>query len=206
MIKVLIADDQCMVREGLTALINGSGVGKVIGQASSGEEVLLQIEREKPDVAILEISLSGLCGIAVARKMKNRSHQPKLVFVTTEADVRIASLALDLGAVGYILKNEAFDCLANAIRAVLNNQRYITPVLAADILAFREKKKYRKLSSRESEILYYIVEGFSNREIAQKLIISVKTVDTHRSRIMKKLEVHKTAELVKMVYRDGVLL
>jgi DNA-binding NarL/FixJ family response regulator len=206
MINVMIADDQCMFREGLVAMLNNSSEYQVIAQAGSGEEALLQIERSKPDICILDVTLKGLCGIAVAQKLKSKSTRPKIIFVTTSTDVHTASLAIESGAAGYLLKNDAFDSLSKAIRTVSNDGNYITPLLAGDLLAYQNKRKDRKLSNREREVLYHISQGDSNKDIAKKLILSIKTVDTHRYRIMKKLNIHKTAGLVRIVCKEGVML
>jgi DNA-binding NarL/FixJ family response regulator len=160
-----------------------------------------------PDIAVLDISMPGLSGIEIAQELQIRGSGAKVICLTMHNDVLTAKKALTSGVSGYILKDDAFEDLLYAIKAVSTGGKFISPSISDKILHSSPLKVVEKniLTEREREILKLIASGLTNRKIADKLSISVKTVETHRARILQKLDFHTTAELVKYAIKTGLL-
>jgi len=166
------------------------------------------ILNESPDIAVLDISMPGLSGIEISKELKAKGCATKVVYLTMHNDVLTAKKALTSGGVsGYILKDDAFEDLLYAIKSVSSGGKFISPSISDKILQPSPPKAVEKniLTEREREILKLIASGLTNRKIADKLSISVKTVETHRARILQKLDFHTTAELVKYAIKTGLL-
>lgn len=207
MIRVVIADDHVIFRQGLLKLLQSARDISVIGEAGNGNEILNLIIRERPDLAILDISMTGLGGLEIAEEIRNKKVDTKVIFLTMHNDPLTAKKAILSGASGYIIKDNAFEDLLYAIRAVASGGKFISPSISEKVLNSCMAKEVGNhiLTVRESEILRLIASGLSNKQIADKLCISVKTVETHRARIMQKLDLHTTADLVRYAIRTGLL-
>ncbi len=206
MIKVVIADNHVIFRQGLLKLLQSAQDITVAGEAGNGPETLELIAKEKPDLAILDISMPGLDGFEIYEKMKSNGIETKVIFLTVHNDTLTAKKAIQSNTSGYVLKDNAFEDLLYAIRAVASGGKFISPSISDKILNFSEKEsKNHILTGRESEILRLIASGLTNRQIANKLFISIKTVETHRTNIMQKLDVHTTADLVRYAIKTGLL-
>ena len=206
MIKVVIADNHVIFRQGLLKLLQAAQDITVAGEAGNGPETLELIAKEKPDLAILDISMPGLDGFEIYEKMKSNGLETKVIFLTVHNDTLTAKKAIQANTSGYVLKDNAFEDLLYAIRAVASGGKFISPSISDKILNFSEKEsKNHILTGRESEILRLIASGLTNKQIANKLFISIKTVDTHRTNIMQKLDVHTTADLVRYAIKTGLL-
>jgi DNA-binding NarL/FixJ family response regulator len=208
MIRVIIADDHIIFRQGLLKLLQSAEGITVVGEMSEGKEALAMILKESPDIAVLDISMPGLSGIEISKELKVRGCATKVIYLTMHNDVLTAKKALTSGGVsGYILKDDAFEDLLYAIKSVSYGGKFISPSISDRILHPSSLKAVEKniLTEREREILKLIASGLTNRKIADKLSISVKTVETHRARILQKLDFHTTVELVKYAIKTGLL-
>jgi DNA-binding NarL/FixJ family response regulator len=207
MIRVIVADDHIIFRQGLLKLLQSAEGITVAGEAGDGKEALAMIVKESPDIAVLDISMPGLSGIEISKELKARGCATKVVYLTMHNDVLTAKQALISGVSGYILKDDAFEDLLYAIKAVASGRKFISPSISDKILHSSPLKVVEKniLTEREREILKLIASGLTNKKIADKLSISVKTVETHRARILQKLDFHTTAELVKYAIKTGLL-
>ncbi len=213
MITVVLADDHQMFRQGLRTLIESTKDIQVIGEAGDGQESLRCIEELQPHVAILDIAMPGLTGIEIVKRLPKIAPKTKAFILTMHGDTFFAVEALKAGALGFMLKEESFDMLINAIRAVYRGKTFVTPSLEAPVLrdlVSREKVskdsgEIRLLTNREREILQMVAEGMTNQEIADKLFISISTVDTHRKNIMGKLDIHSVAGLVHYAVRHKIV-
>lgn len=206
MIKVIIADDHIIFRQGLLKLLQTAEDITVAGEAGEGHEALRLIEEEKPDVAMLDISMPNLSGLGIADEIRERGVGTKVIFLTMHNDLLTAKKGI-LSAPGYVLKDDAFEDLLYAIRTVAAGGKFISPAISVKLVQSHPLKESRDriLTEREIEILRLIASGLTNKKIAGKLSISVKTVETHRTRILQKLEVHSTTDLVKHALKMGLL-
>lgn len=204
MIRVMIADDHAMFRQGLSLLLRSTSDYEVVGEAATGLEALKIITETNPDIAILDISMPGLCGLDVFRNIQGQGLATKVVLVTMHTTPELAAEAMAEGVSGYLLKENAFEDLLVAVKAVMNGGSFISPFLAASIIRARNTGGRQRLTPREREILGWISAGHKNKKIAKNLFISVRTVETHRARIMDKLGLHSTAELVRYAIENGI--
>lgn len=205
MIKVIIADDHTIFRQGLAQLLGAVEDITVAGEAADGQEAWRLICEMQPDIAILDLSMpSG--GLEVAQKVRSQSLATKILLLTMHDEPDAASKALQGGAHGYVLKDNAFEDLIYALRSVARGGTFISPSLMAGVLKAGERRKENEpLTRREREVLSLIATGLTNRQTAEKLFISIKTVETHRARIMQALDLHTTAELVRYAIENGLL-
>ncbi len=213
MITVFFADDHQMFRQGLRTLLTSTADIKVVGEASDGQESLRLIEKLKPDVAVLDIAMPGLSGIEVAKRLVKISPDTNTLILTMHADCFYAVEALKASALGFMLKEESFDMLIDAIHAVAAGNMFVSPTLETPVL--KEFVGLARqvadsggniLTDREREILQLVAEGLTNQEISEKLCISASTVDTHRKNIMAKLDIHSVAGLVKYAIRHKIVI
>jgi len=207
MIRVIVADDHVIFRQGLLNLLQSSKHIAVAGEAGTGPETINLVTREKPDIAILDISMPGFDGFEILQRIQSQGINTKVIFLTMYKDTLTAKKALQSGASGYILKDNAFADLLYAISAVSSGGTFISPSVSKSILKApdNEGKEPQILTLRECEVLRLIASGLTNKQIADKLFISVKTVETHRKNIMQKLDVHTIADLVKYTIKTGLL-
>ncbi|RZM78281.1 DNA-binding response regulator [Pseudoalteromonas rubra] len=203
--KIIVADDHQIVRQGLLSLIQTAGLGEVIADFDSGEQVWECIRVHEPDLAIMDITLAQLSGLSICRRIKSLELKTRVIFLTTHSDVKMITHALKAGAHGYILKHESFSDLNKAIYAVHSGKQYISTDKRTEFYHHSASKADSDLTARETEIIHYISHGKTNRQIASLLHISAKTVDAHRTRIMKKLNISKTAQLVHYAIKEGIL-
>ncbi len=200
--RILLADDHGVLRAGLRMLINAEPNLEVVAEAADGEEALALIIKLQPELAILDISMPGLNGLEVVEKLSGVENQTRVLILTVHEDTFLLRKALKLGAAGYILKQAVETELIDAVRAALKGDVYIHPVLTRELVKGLTSKKTpaeqsEKLTQRELEVLYLIVQGFTSRDIANELNISARTVETHRANIMQKLNLRTRVELVR---------
>jgi len=227
--RIIIADDHQIVRQGLRRLLESEESFSVIGEAANGRAAVHMAEELSPDVIVMDVTMPDLNGIDAARQITTKHPEIKVVGLSMHADSRFATEMLRAGASGYLLKEDAFEELATAIRQVLSGQIYVTPSIAGALLGRSMESQHRDggdggigiggdqlagmgtlasqimhLSPRQREVLQLISEGRSTKEIAFDLGVSVKTVETHRRQMMDKLNLHSVAQLTKYAVREGI--
>lgn len=211
MISVLVADDHNIVREGIRRVIEGESDIELCAEASNGREVLDQVARHGPDLVILDITMPEMSGLETLERLRARHPDVKTVLLSVHADPRMVRSAVALGVDGYLLKNARSSEIVSAIRAIARGDSYFSPPIAREIVAqIREPnavdaEPFSLLSTREREVLHLIAEGLSAKEIATRLAISTKTVEAHRTSLMRKLSVRKATELVRYAVRHGLI-
>ena len=212
-LRLLLADDHTIVRHGLRKIVEEKPEWQVVAQASNGRDAVKQALSIQPDVAILDIGMPLLNGIDATAQIVRRAPEVKVLILSMYSQEAYVSRALHAGATGYLLKDSAGKDLIKAIATVATGKSYFSPAIAKLMLDDYVRRvastnivdKYDSLSEREREIFQLIAEGRSNKEVAEMLGISLATVETHRARILEKLDVHNTAELVLYAVRRGVI-
>ena len=210
-IKILIADDHKIVRDGLRTLIEKQSDMEVFGEAENGRNAVQFALELVPDVVIMDVTMADLNGIEATRQIHKEQPDIKIIALSMHSDRRFVAGMLEAGASGYLLKDCAFEELARAIHSVVSNQTYLSPEIT-DILvknyvlksSVRPSSVYTILSAREREVLQLLAEGKSTKQIANSLYVSIKTVETHRNQIMNKLGIHSIAELTKYALKEGL--
>jgi two-component system response regulator NreC len=210
MIRLIVADDHVVMREGLVALLEDQPDLRVVGQASNGLEAVALIRQQRPDVALLDITMPDMSGLEVASQCAAYRPQLKILFLTMHEEETFFFAALRLGAAGYVLKGAPSQELLGAIRAVHAGGVYLTPRLAGGLVHdYLERHPlsfpHDVLTPREREILALIGQGLTNHDIAQRLTLSINTVKTHRLRIYEKLDLNNRAGLIDYARRQGLL-
>jgi len=208
-VTVFIADDHAMVREGLAALVARDPTITVVGQCGDGLKVVEQVLALKPNVVILDISMPGLNGLDVCRELTRKAKGSAVLILTMHDNEQFVARSLEYGASGYLLKEAAAEQLAEAVHAVARGELYLGPHIpksALQRIGRSDGDPYEKLTTRERQVLQLIAEGKTNRQIAEELSVAVKTVDTHRSRLMRKLNIHDQTTLVKYALRKGIVV
>lgn len=210
-ITILLADDHKIVRDGLCALLEREADFTVVAAVQDGRTALEKVTALAPSVAILDIGMPDLNGIEAARRIKAARPQTLVIGLSMHADRRFIAEMLRAGASGYLLKDCAFEELNRAIRAVVGGGTWLSPRIAGTViedyinqLAAGAPAPAGTLSDREREVLQLIAEGMTTKQIALKLGVSTKTIETHRQNIMHKLDVHSVAELTKYAIREGI--
>ena len=209
--KVLLVDDHVIVRQGLKALLSDEPDMEVVGEANNGREALEKLAALEPDVILMDISMPGLNGIEATRQIKQRYPDVKVVILSMHANEEYVFQVLQAGAAGYVLKLSDSMEVLTAIRAALSGGSFLSPPISRTVINDYVRRAEARgqgsdldlLTSREREVLQLLAEGRSNRDIAEELSISIKTVESHRSNIMNKLEVSSKAELIKYALRKG---
>jgi two-component system, NarL family, response regulator NreC len=212
-IRVLLADDHTILRAGLKMMLNAQPDIETIGEASDGKQAINEAERLSPDVIIMDITMPECNGIEATRQIKRLLPDVRVLILTMHENEEYLFQTLRAGAAGYMLKEAADTDLISAIRVVSGGRFYLSPsaqsMLVSDYLqrvhTGEERDSYGALTEREREILKLVAEGYTNSQIGERLFISPKTVDTHRTHIMDKLNLHSRAELVKYAMRRGLL-
>ena len=205
--RLLLADDHNIVRQALRGLLEAAG-HEVIGEASDGHEALRLARTLNPDIAVLDLSMPLLNGVDAAREMRRLSPGIRTILLTMYTDKGYVLQALRAGARGYVLKTQAAEDLISAIREILRGETYLSPGVAASVVdAFLENtdETADPLTARERQILQLVAEGNTTKEIARLLNVSFKTAESHRNHIMKKLDIHEVAGLVRYAIRKGLL-
>ena len=212
-IRVLLADDHAIVREGVKRILTAEPDFEVVGEAEDGQQAVELVRKLKPDVAVLDISMPGLNGIEATKQIKSAFPNTHTLALTMHEDDSFVFQLLKAGASGYVLKRAAVSDLVQAIRAAKRGEAFLYPSVAKAVVADYLKRveagegreTYDGLTDREKEILTLVAEGATNQDIAQKLYISVKTVQTHRAHIMEKLNLHDRTMLVRYAIRKGLI-
>lgn len=209
--RILLADDHRIVREGLRSLVAGLPGVEVIAEAEDGRTAVELARKLAPQVVVMDIGMPDLNGIEATRRLAAEAPHVRVIALSMHSDNRYVSEMLKAGARGYLLKDAAFEELALALRTVMAGQVYLSPAISRTVvsdyvrhLTAGEPALAAALTTREREILQLVAEGASTKEIAARLSISLKTVDTHRQHIMDKLGVRSVAELTKYAVREGL--
>ncbi|HTP79787.1 MAG TPA: response regulator transcription factor [Bacteroidota bacterium] len=211
-VRILLADDHPLVRSGLVKLLESYPEFSVIGEAGDGEEAIRKTKELKPDIVIIDLSMPKLSGIEATKVIRKQFPAVAVLVLTMHDNEEYVYQILKSGAGGYILKNSGKDDLATAVRAVMNGKKFFSPRVSEIMVeGYLRKAEIREgealnsevpLTRREQEILAYIAEGLNNQQIADRLFISPRTVDTHRTNIMQKLDIHDSAKLVKFAIEN----
>jgi two-component system, NarL family, response regulator NreC len=206
-IRVVLADDHVLVRQSLKTLLEKEGF-QVVAEASDGQEAVRHVESLQPDIAVLDVSMPILNGIDAARQIVRVSPKVRTILLTQHDEDEYISAALEAGIRGYVLKSQVASDLIEAIRQVCRGQVYLSPgVSSAVVQAYRSKSQRPKdpLTARERQVLQLIAEGKSTKDVASLLGISVKTAESHRTRLMGKLDIHETASLVRYAVKHRLV-
>jgi two-component system, NarL family, response regulator NreC len=212
-IRILLADDHTVMRKGLGLLLESHPGFKVIAEASNGREAVALAEAHNPDVVVLDVAMPTLNGIEAARQISSKLPHTAIVFLSMHSDESYVLKALKSGAKAYLLKDSAEYDLINAIKAVTEGKAFFSPAISKMLvedymLQMREREvedSYELLTTREREILQLFAEGKAPKEVAALLNLSLYTVETHRSNIFQKLNLHSGAELILYAVRKGVI-
>jgi len=210
-IRIIIADDHRLFRHGLrNLLMDGSDI-EVVAETCDGIETVQAVKAQKPDVVLMDITMPNLNGIESSRRIVKENPKTKIIMLSMHSDRRFVLESFKAGAFGYILKDCAIDSLIDAIHTVNQNQYYLDKSIAKavvkDYINLNSQKAdsvFAVLSPREREVLQLMAEGCATKEIADKISVSVKTVETHRKQIMDKLNIHNIAQLTKYAIREGL--
>jgi DNA-binding NarL/FixJ family response regulator len=210
-VKIILADDHRIMREGLRALLEKQSGMEVIAEAEDGRSTVDLAHELKPDVVVIDISMPDLNGIDATRQIIGAAPHIKVIALSMHSDRKFVREMLSAGASGYLLKDSAFEELGTALAAVINNQTYLSPKIADTVIKDylgkidpTGSKTSPSLTSREREVLQLLAEGKTTKEIASKLCVSVKTIETHRKQIMEKVGLNSVAELTKYAIREGL--
>jgi two-component system, NarL family, response regulator NreC len=207
-IRILLVDDHTVVRKGIRMILSAQPDMEVVAEAKNGLEAVVEAEKTQPDVVIMDVNMEGLNGIEGARRIGAISPRSRVLALSMHRDAVYVREMLRAGAKGYLVKDADDDALLDAVRAVARGEAYLSPSVADAVLT-----DYRKhvtnpmdlLTAREREVLQLIAEGKTNKDIAKQLKLSVYTVEAHRSRLMEKLNLHSTGDLVRFAIRNGII-
>jgi len=207
-VSIVLADDHPIVREGLGAILRGETDFRIVGEAADGAEAVRAVERLRPDILILDLMMPGLSGLEVARQVAKRAPRTRIVVLSMHSDVAYVAEVLRAGAGGYVLKESGVGELVRAIREVQAGRQYFSPPLdperlRASAAGASVPGPYESLTAREREVLNLTVEGYTGGEIAERLFISQRTVETHRANLMRKLSVRNQKELIRHALEHG---
>lgn len=212
-IRILLADDHAILRSGLKALLNMEPDLEVVGEASNGREAVQLAKQLNPDIIVMDISMPEMDGLQAAEEIHQLGLPCRIVMLTVHADEDYLFQTLRMGASGYVLKSSADTELIDAIRTAHRGEVFLYPSAVKKLLgeylrgeSGEGRKERDVLTTREREVLKLTAEGYTNNEIAEKLVISPKTVDTYRQRIMEKLNLHRRSELVRYALDKGLLV
>jgi len=214
-IGILVVDDHAMFREGLKAIIEADVRFKVVGETGSGKEAIALTKKLGPKIVIIDISLPDQSGIQLCREIRNQYPSVAILMVSMHSKMGYVSQAIHAGANGYLVKDSGSDMLLKGLEAVSKGEVFVDRSLSYGLLKkmFEENSKhlnlddaaYTELTGREQEIFRMLAEGMTTREIAEHLYISLKTVENHRTRILKKLDLHSELDLVRYAARIGII-
>lgn len=211
--RIVIAEDHTILREGLRALLSSHPDLEVVGEAADGRDAIRSVEEVGPDLVLLDLSMPRMDGLDAIREISRRSPETKILALTVHKAEEYVLAALQAGADGYALKDATQAELVTAIRSVLAGKRYLSPGVSEKVIegylagkkARATKTPWHSITAREREVLKLIAEGHKNKEIAEILCISVKTVEKHRSNIMEKLDLHNVSDLTAYAIERGIV-
>jgi DNA-binding NarL/FixJ family response regulator len=213
--SILIIDDHPLLREGLKAIIKRDAKFEVVGESGNGRDGLQKVKKLKPDLVVVDISLPDTNGIQLAREIRNFLSKTQIMIVSMHSQIDYIAEAFQAGAKGYIVKDSASDRLLQGLESIAQGEYFLDSSISHEVvkklIKFPGKEAkitdaaYGTLTPREQEILRLLAEGYSNKDIADKLFISPKTVENHRANIMKKLDLHSTMELVRYAAKLGLI-
>jgi DNA-binding NarL/FixJ family response regulator len=213
MTTIVLADDHHVVRQGLRTLLESESDFRIVGEAGDGLEAVQLVERLQPNVLVLDLMMPCLNGLEVTRQVSQRSPQTRVVILSMHSSEAYVLEALRHGAAGYVLKASSAADLIKAVREVAAGRHFLSPPLSEHAIAAYVQKakdatldKYETLTTREREVLHLAAEGYSNREIAERLSISPYTAMTHRANLMRKLDLHSQTDLVRYALQRGMIL
>lgn len=211
-LRIVLADDHNLVRGGLRALLEGELAGIVVGEAGTGPEAVSLVERLQPDLLVVDLIMPGFSGLEVARQVRQSAPQTRIVILSMHADESYVREALRVGVTAYVLKESLATDFLFALQQAAQGRRYLSPPLTERALeAYAHQASdtaldlYETLTTREREILYLAAQGLTSAEIAERLIIGVRTVDTHRASMMRKLGLHTPLDLIRYAVRRGIV-
>jgi len=211
--KIVLAEDHTILREGLKSLLSSSQDFEVIGEAGDGREAIRCVEKLKPDLILIDLSMPRMNGMEAIREIRRLSKEVRILVLTVHKSEEYILATFKAGADGYVLKEATHEELLMAIKSVLKGKSYISPEISEKVLEgylegrkrLKSQTSWETLTSREREILKLIAEGYKNKEIAQELCISVKTVEKHRSNLMEKLNLHNVQALTAFAIEKGLV-
>ena len=211
--RIVIAEDYTILREGLRSLLSSHPEFEIVGEAEDGQEAIRSVDKLKPDLALMDLSMPRMNGMDAIKEIKKRSPQTKVLVLTVHKTEEYIHAALQAGADGYILKDSTHAELGLAIKNILEGKRYISPGISESLIeGYLEGRKkanppttWDTVTQREREILKLIAEGYKNKAIAEYLCISVKTVEKHRANLMKKLDLHNIQSLTALAMEKGLI-
>ncbi|MDP6779398.1 MAG: response regulator transcription factor [Candidatus Latescibacteria bacterium] len=211
-IRVVIADDHALVRSGIRALLEAAADIHVVAEAGDGREAVAQVQSHEPDVVLMDVAMPGLNGFDAALRVREDAPETRVIILSMHTSEEYVLRALRVGASGYLLKEAETGELETAIRTVARGETYLSPPVSRFVADYVrrtggdvESTPLERLTIRQREILQLIAEGNTNRQIAEKLHISQKTVETHRTQMMNSLDIHDVAGLVRFAVRAGLV-
>jgi DNA-binding NarL/FixJ family response regulator len=209
MIKILIADDHVLIREGLKKILKAASDINVVGEAQNAREIFQELKRELVDVAILDISLPGKSGLELLKDLRQQYPKLPVLILSMHPEDRFAIRALRAGAAGYVTKESAAEELIKAIRKVVQGRKYVSPALAEklafDLETDTGKPLHENLSDREYQVMCMIASGKTVRQIAKELFLSMSTINTYRARILEKMNMKTDAELIRYAVQNQLV-
>jgi two-component system response regulator NreC len=211
--RIVIAEDHTILRDGLRALLSSSPDFEIVGEAEDGRDAILCVDRFVPDLVLMDLSMPRMNGINAIREIKKRYPEIKIIALTVHKEEEYVLATLQAGADGYVLKDATQAELLMAIESVLLGKPYLSPGVSEKVIEgyldgkkiVKDKSAWHTLTEREREILKLIAEGYKNKEVADYLCISLKTVEKHRANLMKKLDLHNTAALTAFAMKKGLV-
>lgn len=211
--RIVIAEDHTILREGLRALLSADPDLEVVGEAGDGRDAIRCVEKLNPDLILMDLSMPRMDGIPAIREIKKHHPETKIVVLTVHKTEEYILAALEAGADGYVLKDATRNELLTAIKNVIVDRPYLSPGVSKMVIegylqgtkGIEPQCRFGKLSPREKEVLKLVAEGYKNRETAELLYLSIKTVEKHRANLMKKLDLHNAAELTGYAIEKGIV-
>ncbi len=210
-IRIILADDHTIVRQGIRSLLEAIPEFEVIAEASDGIQAVELIGQEMPDIALMDIMMPNLNGLDATKQIVQRKLPTKIIILSMHANSAYAVRALRNGALGYVLKDADQNEIVAAIQAVMQDRRYISPQFSDEVISAlittgeQPEDLYEELTLRERQVLQMIAEGNTNKTIAEKLVLSTRTVEVHRANLMTKLKISSQAELVRFAIQRGLV-
>ena len=212
-LRIVLAEDHTILREGLRALLSADPAFEIIGEAQDGRDAVRCVEKLEPDLLLMDLSMPRMSGIDAIREIKKRYPDIKIIALTVHKTEEYLLATLQAGADGYVLKDATHDELVLAIKNVMGGKSYLSPGVSEKVIegyldgkeSNRSRSPWETLSQREREVLKLIAEGYKNKEIAGDLCISLKTVEKHRANLMKKLDLHNAAALTVYAMQKGLV-